>query len=340
VATFASKLPDVPAVFAGIEDAIRDSSGAGFERTFLLAGKPVRFHVLDAPLADLLFAPFEHLPSSSSDPLLTVCATSRSLRPGASAEGVDRVQSSEDGRFILHSVARSGAQWCLDRATARVVGATGPAAGQSLHERSKPLQPLLEFWLGQGQFQIIHAGMAACDGQGVVFAGFNGAGKSTAAVGCLRGGLDYLGDDRIALENRPDGTSAGHSLYGTTWLYPDHLARFPDLAPHGIAGEWPAEPKHLLMVSRLFPGQFPPSAPIRFVLLPRVRAGSRTKLLPASRGEALRCLAPGCLLTAPRLGHQGFASLARLVQNTECRWIELGDDIDAIPRTVEAMIRG
>lgn len=332
--------PNAQRIFERIDREIREDDDPGRQRTFLLAGKPVRFHIKGSALFELLLAPFEHLPSSASDPQLIITATDRSLRIPPSADGLDKLCSSEDGRYVLHSAAISGAQWCLDRASSRVVGAAGPASSLSLHERSKPLQPLLEFWLGQGRFQIIHAAMAACDGQGVLFAGFNGTGKSTCALCCLRGGLDYLGDDRIALETSPDGLSIGHSLYSTLWLTPDHLARFADLAPHGIAGDYPTEPKHLLMVSRLFPGRFPASAPIRFVLLPKVTGGGITRLRPATRGEALRYLAPSCLLTGPRLGHQGFANLTRLIRQSECLWIELGSDFDRVPQLVEALFHG
>ena len=327
-------------IFERIDREIRASNDLALQRTFLLAGRPVRFLVRNAALAEVLLAPFEHLPASSADPELTVTATDSSLRLPPATDGFDSLRSSEDGRYVLHSPASSGAQWCFDRETSRLVGATGPASSQSLLERSKPLHPLLEFWLGQGRFQIIHAAMAACDGHGVLFAGFNGAGKSTCALCCLRGGLDFLGDDRIALETRAEGPAIGHSLYCTTWLTPDHLARFPDLAPHGIAGDYPREPKHLLMVSRLFPRRFPASAPIRFVLLPHVTGAATTRLRPATRGEALRCLAPGCLLTGPRLGQEGLSSLARLIQHAECRWIELGSDLDSVSQVVQALVRG
>jgi len=330
--------PGVRETFEQIDREIRKARDAVLQRTFLLAGKAVRFCVESSALAEALLAPFEHLPSSSRDPELTVSATSRRL-PGASpGDSFENLRSSEDGRYVLHSPAISGARWCLDRHTSRVVGAVGPASSQSLHERSKPLQPLLEFWLGQGRYQVIHAAMAACAGQGVLFAGFNGAGKSSCALCCLRGGFDFLGDDRIALETRSDGAAIGHSLYGTAWLQPDHMARFPDLAPHGIAGDWPTEPKHLLMASRLFPGRFPASAPIRFVLLPRVTGGTSTRLRRATRGEALRRLAPGCLLTGPRLGQDGFASLAAVIQQAECWWIEPGSDFDSIPERIAELI--
>ena len=274
-------------IFERIDREIRESNDEGVQRTFLLAGRPVQLHVRNAALAEVLLAPFEHLPSSTLAPELTITATDRNLGPAPPRDGLETLRSSEDGRYVMHTPATSGAQWCLDRETSRVVGAVGPPSSQSLLERSKPLHPLLEFWLGQGRFQIIHAAMAACDGHGVLFAGFNGAGKSTCALCCLRRGLDFLGDDRIVLEARSDGGVIGHSLYCTSWLRPDHLARFPELAPHGIAGDYPREPKHLVMVSRLFPGRFP-----RFCahLLRSASTSDRRKDSPAS-GHARRSIA-------------------------------------------------
>ena len=196
----------------------------------------------------------------------------------------------------------------------------------------------MAFWLDQGRIQPLHAGLVARNGQGVMLAGGGGAGKSTAALCCLTGGFDFLGDDYIVLESAEDGSFTGHSLYSSAFLDPEHLTRFSGLASHAVRGRYAEEDKHLLLLSKLFAGRLPARVPIRYVLLPRVRAGGQARLAVATRGEALRRLVPSCLLRGPRLGREGFKVLVKLVERVECRWLDLGADLEAVPRVVENLL--
>lgn len=344
------------AAFAALDSAFQKVEAAGdlFERSFLLAGKTVRLRVAGQELGECLCVPLAHLPAAPGDgraPDLTVLAIDRSgfpaprpampdpACPGAPGVSAQRdILASPDGRFVCEFDVQSGSVWCLDRKTAQVVGAADSAGELALRDKGRPLQPLMAFWLDQGRIQPLHAGLVARNGQGVMLAGGGGAGKSTAALCCLTGGFDFLGDDYIVLESAEDGSFTGHSLYSSAFLDPEHLTRFSGLASHAVRGRYAEEDKHLLLLSKLFAGRLPARVPIRYVLLPRVRAGGQARLAVATRGEALRRLVPSCLLRGPRLGREGFNVLVKLVERVECRWLDLGADLEAVPRVVENLL--
>lgn len=317
-----------------------------FERSFLLAGHVVTLSVMGREAGQLLYAPFAHLPAAghAAHPDLRVHAMDfhrygpRGVGdvPWCGWRAEDATIASHDGRFIVHVPSPSGSVWALDRASGCIAGALASPQRLSAGERGRPLQQLFEFWFGEGRRQVLHAGLVCANGQGVLFAGSSGSGKSTSALCCLLGGLGYLGDDRVVLEHR-DGGFVGHSMYGVVWLDPAHLERFPEIPASSAVYERWDDPKKSIFVGDLFPGRLPPSVPIKHVILPKIRRGGVTATRPATRGEALRYLAPSCVVLGPRLGKRGFDSLTRLVQSCQCHWLDLGADLSAVAARIRAL---
>ena len=99
----------------------------------------------------------------------------------------------------------------------------------SLYERGRPLHVPLCLWHCDQGFQVMHAGLVAEHGAGVLFPGMGGSGKSTTCLSCLEAGLQFLGDDFIALSQDADDIFIGHSLFGSAHLEPEHLLRFKTL---------------------------------------------------------------------------------------------------------------
>ncbi len=315
-----------------------------FERRFLLAGQVVTLSVMGSEAGQLLYAPFAHLPAAghTAQPDLRVHAMDFH-RYGRLAVGwvsggraEDATIASHDGRFIVHVPSPSGSVWALDRANGCIAGALASPQRLSAGERGRPLQQLFEFWFGEGRRQVLHAGLVSANGQGVLFAGSSGSGKSTSALCCLLGGLGYLGDDRVVLEYR-DGGFVGHSMYGVVWLDPVHLERFPEITASSAGCELWDDPKKSIFVSDLFPDRLPPSVPIKHVILPKIRGAGVSAIRPATRGETLRYLAPSCVVLGPRLGKRGFDSLTRLVQSCQCHWLDLGADLSAVATIIRAL---
>ncbi|MGH7720153.1 MAG: hypothetical protein ACREON_15090, partial [Gemmatimonadaceae bacterium] len=186
-------------------------------------------------------------------------------------------------------------------------------------------------WYQAGGMQVIHGGLVARGSSGIFFGGGSGAGKSTCALSCLSAGLDYLSDDHVGLEELPDGSFVGHSMFSSTRVEPDHLERFPVLRKHGIASNHPTNDKALVLVAEVLPHRIRRHVPISAVVLPRIVNADGARVLPASKAETLRLIAPTSLfMIPPQPGRDGFEKLARLVQRVPTYWLEIGRDLDAI----------
>lgn len=97
-------------------------------------------------------------------------------------------------------------------------------------DRSAPIYPLeypldeliVTNWLAQGRGVEMHAcGVVDADGEGYLFVGHSGAGKTTiASLWCRQPGVTVLSDDRIILRPEHDGIW----MYGTPWHGDEPLA--------------------------------------------------------------------------------------------------------------------
>ncbi len=343
--------------FAAMQAAFQQASNAHLdilrESSYTFAGRHVRVRIVGRNLADDFCRPFGHLESReepSPVPHLTIDLwdeeATGTARPVESTSddfgaawnaGAEFISIPPDNRFVCYRF-RDSVTW-LDRAARQMIGWTASSQHRSLYERGKPLLPLLAVWYHDRDVQLIHAGLVSRGGHGVLLPGGGGAGKSTSALACLDAGFDYLGDDYVGLQVRTNGCFVGHSLYNSTWLEPDHMARFPLLPPHGIHGKNPSEDKALVLLTRVFPKRLARSTPIRVLALPRVAHASATRCRPASKVEALLALSPTSLFALPfRPGARGFQRLSQLVERVPCHWLELGRDLTEIPHRVEELL--
>jgi hypothetical protein len=237
----------------------------------------------------------------------------------------------------------------LDRAAGRVVGWVSDARDLALAERARVAYPPMLLWLHDQGLRVAHAGLVAWEGRGLLVPGESGQGKSTLALSCLEGGLDFVSDDHVWLEPAPrDGGGPaflGHGLYGSTNLTPDNLERFPALAAHAIApvDPLPSERKSLVFLHPLFPGRVRGSAPITAVALPRVVRAAASSFGPAGKGEALVTLAR-TLVTDWKFKRtpnpvERFDVFAALVQAVPCFWLRMGQDLADVARAARDLLR-
>jgi hypothetical protein len=235
--------------------------------------------------------------------------------------------SAAGGRLIRHQ-HRDGVAY-LDRQARHIVGCYVSARQLSVDEQSKPLGRLLTIWYGDRRVQIVHAGLVAVAGRGLLIAGPSGSGKSTTTLACACAGLDVLADDQLGLQDSADGSFTAHSLYGTMRLTPDDLARFPSLLANAIRDGDSC--KALILGGTAFPDQLRRTVPVRALVLPRLSSSNTSRLRPASKAAALHVLATSSLLGPLGAGAPGFARLGRLVERVSSHWLELSRDIEAVP---------
>lgn len=332
--------------------ALRDHPECLRERWYLFAGRPSRVRIVGSTLASYLDDAFAHLvmpaPDAGIDPALRIDLwDERELglpapawRAGDAPEwgvGGGTLASLCGGRIIRHRLAQSTI-W-LERASGRLLGSVADADHMTLQERGKPLYYLLSMWHNDRGAHVIHAGFVERQGQGVLLVGAGGSGKSTTSLACAAGGFGFLGDDCTAIEAGAGGGFVGHSLYSSPWIERLHLRNFPAFAAGAVHGTREEEDKALVVLPRSRQIRLVRHAPVCAVALPRVVDRPDTTMRPATRGEALLAVGPSSiLLFAPSPGADGLRGLAALVRQVPAFWLELGRDLENIPRCVDKML--
>ncbi len=336
------------------ERAWTSHPGHRWESFCTFAGRPARLRVAGHGLSQKIAEAFRHLLAKENpagadltidlwdeaDTSVPCPVNSEPVEPrllnSTSYVEFGLILGSLEDRFI--GCQRPQAVTWFDRSGQHLVGWISSHDDLSLYDRGKPLHFPLLLWHSDHGTEVIHAALVSRNGQGVLFAGKGGAGKSTAALACLDAGFDYLGDDYIGLESCEYGTFAGHSLYSATWLMADQLVRFPYLIPHAIYPQRPDQEKTLVLLSRTCPRQLAAVASIRALVLPRITSNPSVQIRPASKAEALLAMAPSSIILRPSSGAVTLNKLARLAEQVPRYWLELGRDLTEISHRVEDLL--
>jgi hypothetical protein len=175
---------------------------------------------------------------------------------------------------------------------------------------------------------LVHAGVVSTPAGGIVLPGVSGAGKSTLVTALSLAGYAYLSDEIavVDLQQRfllPFSKAiclkeGGWQALTETYQMPSPLYRSVRLdgkAVYYVPAATPCPPDQR------------PS--VRFVLLPRRRAGVRPTLERVTRAHALMELS-GQSLNLARHGQEGVECLARIVEGAECYALTY----DALPPAV------
>ncbi|MBI3801343.1 MAG: hypothetical protein HY268_30770 [Deltaproteobacteria bacterium] len=331
----------------GFTKAAAQNPGEIRESFYTFAGQRVRFRIVGHALAQHLTAPFSHLRMTSSVPpdwQLTIDLWDEKTtgircqppRAAPDSQWTELTVISPDHRFVGQRQPRT--LTCFDRATDHLIGSLVWQEPIFIYEQARPLaRPLLQ-WYNDHDVQVIHSGLVAWNNQGLLFVGKGGSGKSTSVLACVcRGRFAYLSDDHVGLLRLPDGSFLGHSLYNSTALDTNHLARVPLLAPYALKGSLPKQ-RSALLLADMFPERLVRVVPIRVLFIPRITNARESKISPASKGQALLALSPSSLLLFPSRSVRGFVKVTQLVEQVPCYWLESGYDLASIPRCIEEFL--
>jgi len=330
------------------EQVLNAQPRGAFEFWYTFAGQAVRMRVVGCEMAKTLSQPLSHLRETQlrSTAQLSVdlwdegetAVPQRREALNSERRSLKIIQVTADGQFVGQQLRNLSC--CYDRRNRCIVGSIAWKEQVSIYDRWKPLsRPLLEWYNDEG-VQIVHAGLVAQDGQGVLFVGKSGSGKSTASLACLCDGFEFLGEDYVGLQRVDSRAFIGHSLYNSVFLKSDHLHRFPMLSSH-VVKALPYDEKSAVVLSQVFPERLRPSCEVRVLVLPRIVDALKPTAHRASKSEALLKFATSSLLKFPsrRLGVWGFNKLAEIVEHVPCYWLDLGRDIPSIPSVIRDILR-
>lgn len=212
------------------------------------------------------------------------------------------------------------------------------AADLPSYERAHPLRMIFHWWAASSGLSLIHAAALGFRDSGVLLTGRGGAGKSTAALACINGGLECCGDDLAVID--PDApVPLAHGLYNILKIKSRlHALRYfenllPCFEPVNLQGElW-------LNFHQSMPAQTKRSLALRALVCLKQNPAQMTRLTPLGKSEALQSLLPGTLEILPGGWKHTFQAMSRLVRKLDTYQLTTGPDVENIPHVLQELLQ-
>jgi hypothetical protein len=182
---------------------------------------------------------------------------------------------------------------------------------------------------------VVHAGVVvAPDGNAVVLPAASGGGKTTLTAGLVRAGFDFLSDEMMAID--PVSLRVlpvPRSLFMKPGTFEALGVQPPDVSEAArllLDGTWPVTPDDLR------PGALGGPAPVRTIVAPTYRPGSKTRIERVSRATGLSDLAGQAFNLEMFGGPAGIELLAEVVRPAACYRLAVGRLDEAVAAVSEA----
>jgi hypothetical protein len=182
----------------------------------------------------------------------------------------------------------------------------------------------------------IHAAGLSIDGKALLLAGESGAGKSTLALGLVRAGFDFLGDDTCFLAPELDGVRVC-AFPDEVDLTEETIGLFAELSVIPLVGAGHTS-KRQLLPELVYAMHFVDECTPRLIVFPSVAHRDRSTLRRVDPAAALLRLAPNVLLTDAASSQAHLYQLAALVRQSECYALETGRDFQRLAEELRTLI--
>jgi hypothetical protein len=340
---------------AALGDLFQAAAGSAglIERHYAIADRRVCLRFAGSSLAEVIAPSFAHLESDpTNEPALTVelwdaqsADTGEPPLPAIDEHGADQAvgalyqYSDEHVRAVYQPGFNALTVLCQTKHDRRPQTAfywMRRAADLPYWERATPIRQLLHWWLAAHDVQQVHAAAVGAPTGGVLLVGNPGSGKSTSALSSLESSLLFAGDDYVAVALEPEPFV--FSLYSSGKIDPQHVAKLPHVMRSLANADKLDTEKAVMYAHDHYPDKTTPGFPLRAVLLPTIRDRIDSRIVPVSRGAALRALAPSTVIQLHTAGPDALARMKALVAQVPAFTLELGSDIRAIPRTIEGFL--
>lgn len=199
-----------------------------------------------------------------------------------------------------------------------------------------PFRTILHWFLNESDIHLVHGAVVGHNKLSVLITAKSGSGKSTTALSCVLSGMDYLADDYVAVGI--DESVHSYSLYNSAKVTREGLELFPELAPGVWNPNFGENEKAVMFMSQIFPNQVKQELPLKAILIPRIKGGE-TKLVRASKIEALVAIAPTTLLQLPLAETNKIAAFKEIIQKIPCFFLDLGPDVRNVPHVIKEFLQ-
>jgi hypothetical protein len=233
-------------------------------------------------------------------------------------------------RINYHEPSRLLCLW--DRQSRRAVYWVRRAIDLPFWEIASPFRILFHWWAQSWGGQVAHAAAVGVDGRGVLLVGRSGSGKSTAALACLRHGLDFVGDDYVLLTAGP--APAAHCLYSSAKMHAASLAQyFPEWQGH-VGTRVGPESKCVLYLRDLDGIRLRPRLDLCAIVTPQVTADPYPAITPASPAQTWLALVPSTVFQLPDARQTTLAFFSTFARKLPSFGLTTGRDLQRLPEVL------
>jgi len=214
-------------------------------------------------------------------------------------------------------------------------------------ELAAPMRMILHWWCESHGKVLIHAAAVGWDNKAVLLCGPGGSGKSTTALLCALGGMAYLGDDYVVIENRSvDGLAkAGQkleepfiiSIYNSAKFRWDMLARIPEMKDRHD-NEPEEDDKGFLFLDRYEGVEVARAMPLKAILVPKVALLQKTVFSDILPSRALLSLASSTVFQMPGSGQATLRRSAEILRQLPAYGMALSSHNEEITHAMKDFI--
>lgn len=199
---------------------------------------------------------------------------------------------------------------------------------------ASPLRTLFHWWLESQGGQLLHGAAVGDESGAMLILGKGGVGKSTTALASLLCGLQYIGDDYLAV--RLDPEPRVFSLYSTAKLDRAQMDQFPELLPLVSNTGLNANEKAVVQLMPEFASQVVRSLPLKALAIPAFADAASSTFAPVNQVALQRAATFTTMSQLPQAGAYLHAFMQRLSTAVPGFQLQLGRDVRAIPTAIRA----
>lgn len=313
------------------------------DHCFKLGPFPIKFNFANSKLVSRITPAYQHLAiAPPARPDLTVHFwDSASTGVGLKPPPWNQVQGAfigfeGDGYFHKYNSA-SGCMYSYDTHRKKGYFWINNYQNVPYFETGIPIIFILNWWLKETSFQLVHGGAVGFTEGGVLLIGKGGSGKSTTCASALKSNLFYAGDDYCLVDT--GGDKKVYSLFNSAKIRPDMLSNFEHLKPVLYNGDRIPAEKPLFFLFPQFKERLIKEFPIKAIFIPQVTHQAKTWLEPVSASDAIKALAPNTIFQLSGVGKEILQKTTRLVQSLPCYFLKLGNRPQEVPGEIERFLQ-
>ena len=242
-----------------------------------------------------------------------------------------------NGRFfVVWHPDRWSVLYALDRWTGRgVVWLADDVATE--WELSRPACPIFHALSLGTSWIAVHGSGVGLDDDFLLLVGKGRAGKTTAALACVRAGWDYAGDDYVLFDTE---FARIEPMYTSARLRADLGHCFSELLRAGYtASDEAGEPRYELRLADYLPPMKMKGGSLSAILIPRRQGSDRPIFEPANRADAFQALFMTTRLGMPAPVTETARKLGLLIGKAAVFFVDTGKAPQAIPDAFGEFLR-